>query len=532
MEKITAYECFTDGNLVGLRSVRGKDRLVISEDVADLLKFLRYDGSDTLRAVWNLDMFLSPVIGKLPKPILERLNALDPNLDYAGHHLYYIPKYVWQVGKSRFYGIQRYWSTAEQPPATLEELQDKADELMETLNRIGITDPKRLSSAIATFEDTPFGVATYEGIPKAYDIPCWQNALQYAYEADAKEWISNYAIGHWAAGSNEDYDICSAYGEAASKLYDLRDCEFWKSDKIGKREQGASYGWIKGRMSIDPKMAWCSPVMDRVGQREKPGNPAGDLPEATYTLSEVRFVENRGIGEFRITDGWFAKPCGGVRPRFPFKDIMVRLYEKRAISPLASSIVKNISVSIVGKLIEKKFNGEYGKWRNDFYHSLITADTRVKVASFLLDNDVREKELLSVQTDGVRLAKLVSTPKHNGMGTWRRNESAPLIVVAPGRVYTGDKKPGHLTYDEIVSMVVEHPLSKYYGKQVEHTITFLQAKEAGDLSLVGTKELLPAHLDLNTIHLEQNREFKALPTTGQQLLTKVFRSKPIVMEVK
>ena len=535
---------------------------VISSDPIELLTFLRYKQSSVLRVFWDLDESLSHIFRRMPLPVLMSLANFDENCQLGEHQLYYLPARSFRVGRARFYGIREFWPTDYPEPATLSEVQSHAEELLSTLSQCGMPDPIKLTSPIAIFEGTKRGQETYDTVPKGYALPrpVWE-ALEYAYKADRREWITAYQIGHWSGVDNSelkcynsvgngagnpitnkvsaesgtpsdaiwDYDNSSCYPSIAADLLDIRDMDAWKSSTYGSRERGAYYGVLRGHLYLDPNhpLIHCSPIMTDL--ERMPGNPAGDFgDDYPITLDEVRFVNRYGMGEFRIESGWFFRPSNGVRPRRPFYDIMHYLYDQRGISPLASSVMKGVANQLIGKLIETKVTGDYGDLRNDLYHAIILAKARVKVAEFLVNNDVANIELVAVQTDGCRLSKYVPV-YGSGMGSWRCNGSQPTIVASPYKVYTAGKKPGHLTYDMITEMVQEHPLSSYYGRMVKHRTTLKQALQQGDLTLVGNLDDLPAHIDLNTLQREQNRNFPRLPRTGQSLLSNRYQSSPVVL---
>jgi hypothetical protein len=261
-----------------------------------------------------------------------------------------------------------------------------------------------------------------------------------------------------------------------------------------------------------------------------PGNPAGDFGNDYYlTLDEYRLLEQYpGMVFFTMDSGWFLGILGGVRPRKPFYNIMHELFDMRAISDLAASIVKGIANQIIGKLIETRVDGQYGQLRNDLYHAIILAQARCKVSQFLLENNIGKDELVVVQTDGCRLTREVKL-YGKGMGAWRCNGSQDTIVASPYKVYTGSKKPGSISYEMITSMIREHPLSQYYGTKVKHRMTMRQALSEGDISRVGEMVDVPAHLDMVSLEREQNRLFRKMPHTGQALLGNTYQSEAVVL---
>lgn len=529
--RVTAYQTLGTDPVVICDSTGS---LIHSSSPLDLLDHLRYRQRDTLRVFWDLDAAVAPVLRLLPQTVLESLARFDPDTQFGEHQLYYLPDRMFRVGRTRFYGIRSFWPSSTPDPASLSDLQSRAKELIYTLERCGMPNPSKLTSPIAVFEETELGRQVYSSIPKGYDLSenCLE-VLQYAYQCDRREWIGAYQVGHWNAGSIWDYDISAAYSSIAASLLDIRDMDIWKSDTVGPREQRASYGFLRCHLCLDPtaKYIHCSPIMADLS-RDLPGNPAGDFGAAYYlTLDELRFVESHDMGRFQLLDGWFLAPGGGVAPRKPFAGIMEQLYSQRGLSALAGSIMKGIANQLVGKLAETRVDGQYGVLRNDIYHSLILEQCRIRVAEFLVQNEILPDELVAVQTDGVRLTRDISL-SGNIMGGWRNNGSQPTIVASPYKVYCADKKPGHLTYNHISEMVAAHPLSSYYGRTVKHRTTLRQALQDGDITKVGELVDLPAHLDLNAIPREQNRVFAKLPRTGSALLNNRYQSTPVVLEVE
>jgi hypothetical protein len=527
--RILAYETWSDGDLIGIHS--SDDQLIISSDPAELLEFLRYKASGVLRIFWDLDESLAPVLRLLPRPILESLARFDENTEYCGHQLYYLPERSLRVGRARLYGIKSFWPSDTPAPTDLQSLQDMADELISTLERCGMPDPIKLTSPIAVFEGTEKGQQAYSLIPRGHDLTksTW-GALEYAFQADRREWITAYQLGHWGESEIFDFDVSSQYPSCAAELLDIRDMEAWRSESIGIREQKAYYGVLRGRLYIDPSspIAHASPFMADL--ERMPGNPAGDFGDGYHiTLDEYRLLEQYpSMGEFTVESGWFLGILGGVRPRKPFYNIMHELFDMRAISDLAASSVKGIANQIIGKLIETRVDGTYGQLRNDLYHALILAQARCKVSQFLLENNIGKDELVVVQTDGCRLTREVKL-YGKWMGAWRCNGSFPTIVASPYKVYCGDKKPGHLTYEMVTDMVKEHPLSQYYGTKVKHRMTMRQALSEGDISRVGELVDMPAHLDMVSLQREQNRLFKRMPQTGMALLGNTYQSEAVVI---
>lgn len=541
MSKILAFETWSEGDWVGIRSSDGK--IIVSQDVVQLLEFMRYSAKGVVRAFWDLDSGIAPILRKLSVPVLTRLSEHDANLSVGGHELYYLPDRSFRCGRSRYHSIRQFWSSSEPVPSTLEEVQSKADELSATLTDCGMGDFQTLVSPIAVFAETELGKQTYDSIPKGYEIPpsCFQ-AIEYASKCDKREWVAAHILGGFAEGEIFDYDVNAMYPSVASELLNLREMEFWKSDKLGAREQGAYYGFLRGHLYLDPTAEYihCSPLITEVKRlpgsikniRDDvvlPGNPAGDFGEYYLTLDELRFIERYELGVFMLVDGWFMHPYGGVRPTKPFEKIVDYLYRLRYRSDLAGSIAKNIANQLIGKLIETRVDGDYGRLRNDLYHALILSQARVKVAEFLVQNEITNSELVAVQTDGVRVSRYIPIRSSSGMGQWRCNGSQNTVVASPYRVFVANKKPGSITYDKLVSLIYEQPYSPIYKSEAEQRLTLRQALQIGDISLVGSVDNRPTMLDVRGLERGQNRAFAKLPRTGISLLNGRYYSTPVIL---
>ncbi len=526
---ITAYK-ITDLGSGNIAIESSSGAVLVSSSLQEILDFLRYSSSKTIRVFFDLDDSIAPVLRMMSRDHLDSVIAKSPTVEIAGSQVTYYPGHLFQVGKSRFYSLKHFYGLPEYTlDYTLEETQASGEELLSTLSRMGMGDAYALVSAVSCFRSTTLGKAFCESLPKGYDIPpsCFE-ALDYADAADHKDWVEARQIGHWPSGCF-DWDLTGCYSWLSSKLYDLRDLEYWKSSHFGPREQGAAYGFLRGSFKIYPdgKYAHCSPIIANI-INDLPGNPVGNLPPDTYTLDEVRTVEMYGIGEFAMQDGWFMKPAGSVRPRLPFKDMMNNLYQLRAMSPLASSIAKGIGNQLIGWLIRRAEIA--GSIKNEIYHALITAGARCEITKFLVENDVQADEVVSVQTDGVRITKDIPHPRTSGLGAWRCNGDYPTIVMSPRKVYCRDKRPYRITYDDILNMVSEKPGADRYAKSVPRHTTLEQAKEMGDVYRVGEYGSVPAGVDILGMKHEQNRVFKQLPRIGSDLLNKVYKSEPVLVE--
>lgn len=480
-----------------------------SRNPTELLDFLLYSCSAThtlseLRAFWDLDASVSHILSLLPVPARKSL-ADTKRAVWPNYRLYYVPSKMFSVNKSHdevtFYDLAQYFPD-EPEPWTIQELQQKADQLLETLSDLGISKVARLTSPIAVAEGSELLGEYQTTTPTIYDtpMPCWE-AYEYALQCTPREWVSNYQVGHWDNGELWDYDISSAYPFAASRLIDLRDCQFTKSDTM---VNSAYYGFVYGDLFVDPShpYVFCSPVVANVDGRLS--NPVGHLPIDFYPLNLIRFIDYYQMGEFRLKLGWFISPYTAVRPRFPFYDLMHHLYSLRSHSPLASYFLKRVMNGIIGKLLEtRKSDGEivkYGDLYNPIYHAIITGSTKVRVAALIIENGITKEELVHVGIDGIKATRDLSIPSVTGMGKWRGASPRPTIITSPAGIFTPDRS--HIPYPILRALLEAHPQSKRY-------------------SFDGWE------LDLSVLRARQSRSFAKLPRTGGALLENRYLSKPV-----
>ena len=538
--KLMAFHLTDDDGEITICNSIGEE--ITSHNLPELMRFLQFSqtGHDrghnyTIRVVWDLDAWVAPILRKFDIQTLQMVANHDNNARYGGDTIFYRHGKLFRTRKAYYYPIQESFPSDTPAPSCVYELQERADNLVEGLEQLGMGDFKTIASLISIFGQTEFGQRVFAGIPRDYEIPRGLSGmLEYADQADRKEWITNYAIGCWEDAA--DWDLSAAYSGEAAKLLDLRDLEYWHSDTMTKREEGALFGFVKGRMFVDPDnpMQHTSPIM--VNDGEFHGNPAGWLMPDCYSLSEVRFIEGSGLGEFIMEDGYFAKVMRNVRPRMPFEAVMKWFYDHRSVSPTCSTICKGMANQLVGKLAERlkwklDANGEpeYGELFNIIYHSLITCATRVKVARWLLDNGVERDQLLCVQTDGARILKDIEPSKRNGMGSWVYKGKFDTLVASPNIILAAGKKPQHYTYNQLIPEIQANPLGVFYGMLSPAHITLQQALQLGDISKVGELRELPAHLDLPAVERQQNRQFADFPKNGRQLLEGKFTSKPVIL---
>jgi hypothetical protein len=291
-------------------------------------------------------------------------------------------------------------------------------------------------------------------------------------------------------------------------------CKYDKSDKI---IESADWGYLKGNITINSDY---SPIM-RTNEAGYGENYIGIIYDY-ITLDELKFIEKYKIGSFKMESGWFLTFRTKCQP---LEVILNRLYSYRGNDPLVNTLAKRMMNSFYGKTLEIRNDGKYGKFYNPMYAAQITANNRLNVGKFIIENEL-QSSLIEVQTDGIRTDKRVPDSKlGKGIGKWKLSSVAPLIVVSIGDTYQEDKKPHGFNYETLTSMINEHPNSSYYSIDLKKRVTMKEALMT-EFNEIGKIRAFPSSVDLIMAKMNQDRIFKKYPETGKQLLSHKYDSLP------
>jgi hypothetical protein len=482
---------------------------ISSTNPAELLDFLLYSCSathplSTLRAFWDLDN----AVNSIPFPVAVRESFTKTNRAVWGNYrLFSVPSKMFGITKSHddvtFYDLSQYFP--DETCNNIEQVQQKGDELLVMLAGLGVAGPTKLTSPVAIAEGSELIKGYQSTIPTIFTTPepFWE-AFEYALQCTPREWVSNFQVGRW--DNLWDIDLTSSYPSHASQLLDLRDCNFVRSDTLIK---SAYYGFLYGDLYIDPShpYAFCSPVV--INLDGKLSNPVGHLPTDYYPLDLIRFINCYDMGTFKLKSGWFISPQHAVRPRQPFKELMSTLYTSRSQSPLASYFLKRVMNGVIGRLLEtRKKDGalvKYGDLYNPIYHAIITSQTKIKVAEFIIENGITQGELVHVGVDGIKSTKYIDLPPRSSkMGQWVCKGSQPTIILSPGRIYTPIRPKDGATYHLLSAITDAFPNRRSY-------------------------EFNGTTVDLNILQVDQTRNFRELPHTGGALMSECYKSEPLVL---
>jgi hypothetical protein len=374
--KVVSYSV-TFGPVVQVQDSLGNT--FVTSDPDELLNFLLSSctarvAASAHRLFWELDREVNAIISVLPETVVETLMSPEHKAFFNSFELFYIPSKIFVISKSgekaSFFNLSQYFPD-DPEPSDVEELQKKAELLMEMLSEVGIHSPPKLTSPIAIALAAGLFDPSAGIIPTIFDAPFenWE-AYELALKCTPHEWVCNYQIGHF--GSVWSVDIASAYPGSASSLPDLRDCSLFKSEVM---DESAYNGIVCGDFTVNPdgQCAFCSPFLSDRGDGTLV-NFVGTRENFTCLLSEVKALYRYNMGEFHLKYGWFIRPNNSRNTRRPFRKMMLQFYDARSQSATASFFFKRVMNGIIGKLLETRKNPdgsvkEYGEIYNLFQTS-------------------------------------------------------------------------------------------------------------------------------------------------------------------
>jgi hypothetical protein len=525
--KIKAYKIHQgSGKEILIKDSAGLERG--GADVPAILDFLLEPYPETLKTVWNLDDFTSPILRLLNLDIcrkIARTNEATFGVDGSEltYSLYYLPDKLLTITKipgdnltrqrATIYGLNGFFDDNMTAPASAEALEDLGNRLLAELGKIGVY-PKKLTSPLGAFLSgykLPY-IPTMGDTPEKYG-----EAQIFADNCTGREWREAFQIGYWASDECFMYDLSSAYPSEAARLPDLRYAEYFYSKTM---IDTAYWGFLRGRVTLNGNVR-CSPIMTRLPDGRMV-NPVGCW-NTFLTLDEVRFIYIYGIGSFQLIDGWFIEFTHGDSP---LAGLMEMLYRQRTLSdPIINNFLKRVASGLVGKFREHHDTGP-GDLFNPIYHAAITANVRLKVASLIYENNAQD-HIIRINTDGVISNRALWIAQGKGLGRWRQIESQAVITMSPELVLTGDKHPRGLHYAKLRAMICKNPKSRLYETKLDRRVTLPEAVRDNNLEQLGKITKRSSHIDLTLLSQSQSRYFPGFPRSGQALIDGKFSSSPI-----
>ncbi len=474
------------------------------ESILDAFLLTPEDKEQYVQFLWDLDEDIAHALSKVPEDICIKLR--DFKKAYVRPYpMFYIKEKVFSVKKGRdsadLFHLKQYFE--ESNPKSLEEKQALAQELCDGVDKLRIN-PPRYTSPARMMQDC---YLCHLDLPEALDGSIPEEVLEWAYMSAGRLWTEAHQLGHFE--KVYDYDITSAFPSEAKTLVDPRYCE-WKqsTDKVYWE---ADYGWVKGRVKI-PRKTMISPIiyLDEDGKRS---NRVGEWDDI-LPLPWVKYILEHG-GDFRVDRGWY-----GIAKRkiYPMTATMDRLYNARQLGGIAKQLAKGMANAFYGLTLQYNEDGTFGKYFMPPWGSYISAIPPLKVADFIQKYDL---DPIHITVDGVACQQEVAL-SGNGMGHWRLDSTDPMLVIGSGTLFSGEKHPESIYYDEILNMIQKKPQASEYHKPKKTVVTLGKMKDYGHnylgRAIRGSSSV--------SIEIERDRIFEPDPRCGRDILERVCRSKP------
>ena len=502
MSKLPTYRLTQLGeSTVALECSNGQ--VCVTGDYAEALRFLVHSAGNfpmgVPRVVWSLPELLTCIKSLLPASAVADLEGEHHRAtwetQFARYRLYHQPGKFLGIHaggygeETTFYELDQFFPE-DQDITSIQDVDALTDELIAAFASLGIDKIDNLKSPVAVIEGSSILDDVYRSLPSPDDIP--GGCMEYAVLCDAwGAWTSAYQVGYWPEGEAHGFDMTSCYPSIAIRLLSLEGAEYRHSKKM---LAGAVYGFLKGTLHINPAhpFAFCSPIV-----AEADGLVANYVGKVAgfFTLEQVRFIEGNEMGTFTLKDGWFVFPHSGIRP---LEAVMTSFYKQRVVAgDLLSQIIKRVIDGILGRLGEYHQN-EPTEFTNPVYHAMLRTGASLRVGQFLIQNEIRQDELIHVNTDGFHATRQLKLPARAPIGKWRSEESEPLIVLSPDVVLEGDR--------------------------CEPLLSQIRADKKALSYELGGKTI-----NLMSLAAEQDRYFDKYPMSGGELLRKRFVSEPILL---
>jgi len=472
-------------------------REVVSSNPLELLAFIADHNGDSFKIVNDLTSFMKPIKALLPSDVLKKLHN-DEKVVWGDFKIFYPDIKGGMLGvnhKGRehlhdniyrevkhdvtLYDIAIYYPGEQSE--SLEDLKGKGENLLKTLQHIGL-EPERLTSTASIYESCvlsklPF--ATIYNLPEScLDMMEW--ALNYI-----REWRSVYKVGIFPHGIAKDYDLSSAYPSIIAGLPNMIGAEFHYS-KNGQVPNNAEWGLVRANIDVKADISFlpCDDGICRKGKRV-------DL----ISTEEIDYCQQTGKADIEPLEAWYFTVDKRARV---FDYSMSRLYQMRQGNGLQSRIAKAAAVSVWGKFHQMKGDNP-GQYCNFIYAAMVASRCRLKVMRFIDDNLLHD-DLVSVTVDGCIATKdIQGIPTGKEFGQWYKGQDSEAIILDSNLQWIGDKHQLGITASELITEIKAHP-----AKQDWHNV----------------------YLAL----LEPDRVFRQMPKNGFQLMSNIYSSAPEVKE--
>lgn len=387
----------------GIAITRSDIGICFSDDLEELLDFIRKDTDDSLLLAWNLDETVAPILRKLGEELCKKLwdNA---SVEYRKYSIFYVQNKVFAVSLKKEFGknvsiyhLSQYFSD-EVEPEDINGIVQYGERLVEANHKMKLYG-KKYSSPIALFEQC---VLKYTDMPTMKNSNMPMELAEWAWECAGKQWVEAFKIGHWDKAYA--YDLSSAYSSVLRDMIDIRECDFVKDTKYHPE---AFYGFCKGIVTINDNVT-VHPVMhELIDMDEKRFNtPVGIYPEK-ITKAMWDFIRRWKIGYYELEAAWWIIPQKPLHLKFPLRNLIERLWKfKASDDKLISSLAKRTINSLYGKSLEERKKG-FGEFFNPVWGCYCSDLTKLEVCRQIYTHKAMNN-LIHISVDGFETDKPLS----------------------------------------------------------------------------------------------------------------------------
>lgn len=466
---------------------------------------------------WNLDQFAAIVLKGEDKQKLVKL-AEENKAKFGPYIVFYLPGKLFSIKlgatyETVVYDLGQYFPNDLEEP---ENIQVYADKLATAITAMNLESTKTLVSPIGIYKSV---VLPHVKLP-SWDMP--REAMMYAMDCAGRAWIEAFQVGKWEKAW--DYDLKGAYPHVAANLYATDQLNWIKSPIC---ETDAIYGYAKGRVIIDKDIP-LHPIMKRTDpENTRDDNAVWHSPVGTWhttlTKGEIDFIIEHGIGEFHITDGWWAFERLNFNTQKPLMKIIPDILRwKKDACPVVRTIAKGISVGMYG-IFGAVVKDTYGPHFNPCWFAEIPTQTRLQVAEFIYKHKL-QSNLIHVSTDGVLLDSPVELDLEDRTRfEWALDYEGPSLVLGSMHRWLPRLHTMGITMDEIGTEFKKFPNNGSYFFNTKLQASIGQCVQWGEFSHQGEQTDYITEVNLATI--PQKRNFPDYPNTGEEVLRKIYRSK-------
>lgn len=468
--------CASDGLHAGDGSWRGRPTTWF--DVEELM--FRHQYRETINVFWNLRFDFTAIVKFLPEDRLKQLHMIHTT-EIGDLTIKLVPWKMFILSKPKekhsvsFFDVFQFYNMSLDAAASRYIGDRKAgidverfrsprwldrhcDEVLRYCERDADLTAQLGARMQAAFNDKlgvpftrPISPAYLSGvyfaktsyIPQAYKIP--RPALRAYYDA--------YHGGRFEVskrGRFEDaylYDLTSAYPWEMTRLIDPTKGSWVRSRRV---LWDAALGAVKARVELDQR------GLNPLAYTYEPQLFPWGKWTATFTLSELDFIRENGLGRIRPGVGWYFYPDAHYQPFRKMLDLFRLREEYKKAGDRWEVVVKLCMNSLYGKTWEVvqrmrktteadddwvysyrepdgpwhyyKEANETGRFWNPVFAAEITAGTRLRLATMTLDHPV-----LGMATDSVFSEERIPNKTLRVFGRWEERAHGDLLMLGSGR---------------------------------------------------------------------------------------------------